>query len=70
MTTHPVATYAMTQTDSPSNLRYPAWQRQYEAALHEADPKSLLERVQAVEAAIFNRLQDLAQTPREQRSQS
>jgi len=63
MTTHPVATYAMTQQDSsPSNLRYPAWQRQYEAALHEPDPKKLLERVHAVEAAIFNRLQELAQT--------
>jgi hypothetical protein len=63
MTTHPVATYAMTQQDSsPSNLRYPAWQRQYEAALHEPDPKKLLERVYAVEAAIFNRLQELAQT--------
>ena len=63
MTTHPVATYAMTQQDSsPSNPRYPAWQRQYEAALHEPDPKKLLERVYAVEAAIFNRLQELAQT--------
>ena len=63
MTTHPMATYAMTQPDSsPSNLRYPAWQREYEAALHEPDPKKLLERVYAVEAAIFNRLQELAQT--------
>jgi len=54
----------MTQKDSsPSNLRYPAWQREYEASLHEPDPKKLLERVHAVEAAIFNRLQELAQTP-------
>jgi len=53
----------MTQQDSaPSNLRYPAWQREYEAALHEPDPKKLLERVHAVEAAIFYRLQELAQT--------
>jgi hypothetical protein len=53
----------MTQQDSsPSNLRYPAWQREYEASLHEPDPKKLLERVHAVEAAIFNRLQEWAQT--------
>ena len=53
----------MTQQDSlPSNLRYPAWQREYEASLHEPDPKKLLERVHAVEAAIFNRLSELAQT--------
>jgi hypothetical protein len=63
MTTHPVPMYAMTQADSsPSNLRYPAWQREYEAALHEPDPKNLLERVHAVEASIFSRLQELAQT--------
>jgi hypothetical protein len=55
MITHPVTTYAMTQQDSSSsNLRYPAWQREYEASLHEPDPKKLLERVHAVEAAIFN----------------
>jgi hypothetical protein len=47
---------------SPSNLRYPAWQREYDAALQEADPKKLLELVHAVESAIFNRLQELAQT--------
>jgi hypothetical protein len=53
----------MTQQDSsPSNPRYPAWQREYEASLREPDPKKLLERVHAVEAAIFNRLQELAQT--------
>jgi hypothetical protein len=63
MTTHPVTAYAMTQQDSlPSNFRYPAWQREYEASLHEPDPKKLLERVHAVEAAIYNRLQELAQT--------
>jgi hypothetical protein len=62
MTTHPVTTYKMTQQDSsPSNLRYPAWQREYEASVHEPDPKKLLERMHAVEAAIFNRLQELAQ---------
>ena len=55
--------YAMTQPDSsPSNLGYPAWQREYEASLHESDPKKLLERVHVAETAIFNRLQELAQT--------
>jgi hypothetical protein len=52
----------MTQADSsPSNLRYPAWQREYDAALHEPDPKKLLGRLHAVEATIFSRLQELAQ---------
>src|SRR5260370_18244945 len=60
---HAVRKYVMTQQgSSPSTLRYPAWQREYEASLHEPDPKKLLERVHTVEAAIFNRLQELAQT--------
>ena len=46
---------------SASDLPYPAWQPEYKAALLELDPKKLLERVQAAEAAIFNRLQELAQ---------
>ena len=53
----------MTQQDSsPSSLRYRAWQREYEASLHERDPKKLLERVHAAETAIFNRLQELTKT--------
>jgi hypothetical protein len=56
--------HAMTQQgSSPSNLRYPAWQREYEASLCEPDAAKLLERVHAAEAAIFNRLQELARTP-------
>lgn len=63
MIIHPVTTYATTQKDSsPSNLRHPAWQREYEASLREPDPEKLLERVYAVEAAIFNCLQELSQT--------
>lgn len=50
------------QGSSPPNLSYPAWQREYEASLHEGDPEELLERVQKAEAAIFNRLQELAAT--------
>ena len=53
----------MTQEDSSSsNLRYPAWQREYEASLVEPDPKKLLECVHKAEAAIFNRLQEMAQS--------
>jgi len=62
MATHPVTAHAMTQQDSsPSNLRYPTWQREYEASLCEPDLKKLLERVHSAETAIFNRLQQLAQ---------
>jgi hypothetical protein len=64
MTTRPVMAHAMTQQGfSPSNLPYPAWQREYEAALREPDRAKLSERVHAAETAIFNRLQELAQNP-------
>jgi hypothetical protein len=49
------------QGSSPSHFRYPAWQREYQACLVEADPKKLTERMHTAEAAIFNRLQELAQ---------
>ena len=53
----------MTQEgSSSSDFRYPAWQREYEASLVELDPKKLLERVHKAEAAIFNRLQEMAQS--------
>jgi hypothetical protein len=62
MATFPATTSAMKQQRaSASNLRYSAWQREYEASLLEPDPKKLLERVHRAEAAIFNRLQELAQ---------
>jgi hypothetical protein len=51
------------QGSSPSDVRYPAWQNKYQAALLELDPKKLLERVHEAEIAIFNRLQELAQSP-------
>lgn len=47
---------------SASGIRYPAWQNEYQAALLELDPKKLLERIHEAEMAIFNRLQELAQT--------
>ncbi len=63
MATHPVTAYSMTeQGSSPSKLDYPAWQHDYETSLREGDPEELLERVQKAEAAIFNRLQELAQS--------
>ena len=63
MATQSVTAYAMTQEGSlPPNLRYPAWQSEYEASLSEPDPKKLLERVHAAETAIFKRLQQLAQS--------
>lgn len=49
------------QSSSHSALRFPLWQRTIEAALNEADPKKVLERVFAAETAIFHRLQELAQ---------
>jgi hypothetical protein len=63
MATQLVATQAMTQQGSlPSNLRYPAWQSDYEASLSELDPQKLLERVHSAETAIFKRLQQMART--------
>jgi hypothetical protein len=43
-----------------SQIAYPEWQAEYQAALLELDPKQLLERVKAAETAIFNRLQVLS----------
>ena len=41
-------------------MKYPHWQREFEAALREGDPQSLRQRVDAAEAALFQRLQALA----------
>jgi hypothetical protein len=61
MATHPVTAQTMTHpAPSPSNFRFPAWQREYEASIHEDEPKKLLKCIHAAEAAIFNRLQELA----------
>jgi hypothetical protein len=49
--------------ESSSDLRYPAWQQQYQDALVEGDPAKLLERVAEAEAAIFSRLQTLSENP-------
>jgi hypothetical protein len=44
------------KTQGPEIL-YPDWQHEFLAALLELDGNKLLERVQAAETAIFNRLQ-------------
>ena len=46
---------------SSTALRYPEWQRPYQAALLEVDPKRLSQRVEEAEAAIFKRLQQLSE---------
>jgi hypothetical protein len=40
-------------------LKYPEWQREFEAALVDGDPQTLRQRVDAAEAAIFQRLQSI-----------
>jgi hypothetical protein len=47
-------------TSSTPNLRFPEWQVAYQSALLEVDLQKLPERVKAAEAAIFLRLQVLA----------
>ena len=42
------------------SYRFPKWQREYEAAIAEIDPLKLSEKADALEAAIFNRFQELA----------
>ena len=44
---------------SSSNLKFPDWLPEYQAALLEVDPQKLLERVKAAETAIFLRQQAL-----------
>jgi hypothetical protein len=53
------------QFSPPSAIRLSSWQRAIEVALNEPDPNRRLELVLAAEAAIFNRLQELAQNPEE-----
>jgi len=53
----------MTAQDSQPtpDILYPHWQNEYEAALVELDDKVLQERIDAAEAAIYRRLQQLSQ---------
>ena len=43
-------------------LRYPEWQRPYQAALLELNPNKLAKHVAEAEAAIFTRLQQLRES--------
>jgi hypothetical protein len=43
-------------------VRFPRWQPEFEAALLEADSEQLPRRMEAAEAAIFLRLQELVNT--------
>jgi hypothetical protein len=45
------------------NIKYPHWQREFEAAIIEADLQKLRQRVDAAEAALFQRSQALAEDP-------
>ena len=47
-------------TSTSQNIKYPHWQREFEAALREGEPQSLRQRVDAAEAALFLRSQALA----------
>jgi hypothetical protein len=46
-------------TPSTKNLKFPDWQREFEAVLLEADPQKLRERLEAAEVAMFLRSQAL-----------
>jgi hypothetical protein len=50
-------------SSSTESLRFPAWQREYHAALVEVDRRRLQQRVIKAEEAIFTRLQALIDTP-------
>ena len=52
---------------SPKNLQFPDWQREFEAALLEADPQKLRERLEAAEVAMVLRSQALVRRLRRTR---
>ena len=49
-------------TSTSPTIKYPHWQREFEAALLESDPQKLRQLVEAAEAAIFVRSQALAES--------
>jgi hypothetical protein len=49
-------------TPKPHSIKYPHWQREFEAALREGDPQTLRQRVDAAEAALFLRSQALVES--------
>jgi hypothetical protein len=60
----------VTDQDTPTpTIKYPQWQREFEAAIGEADPQSLRQRVDVAEAALFLRSQELAGSAQDQAEQ-
>jgi hypothetical protein len=49
--------------NGPESFRFPQWEKPYREALGENDTQSLLQKVNAAEAAIFHRLQELRNSP-------
>jgi hypothetical protein len=49
-------------TSTSQKIKFPHWQREFEAALLESNPQKLRQLVQAAEAAIFVRSQALAES--------
>ena len=47
----------------PQDLRFPEWQGLYNAAVLEADESKILQRVEAAESAMFERLKALSGNP-------
>lgn len=48
------------ETATTHMMKYPHWQKEFEAALREDDPQTLRQRVDAAEAALFLRSQALS----------
>ena len=48
-------------TDRGTNLQFPAWERQYRAALEETNPLYLGEKIHAAEEALAKRLEVLGE---------
>jgi hypothetical protein len=56
-------------TSTSHTIKYPHWQREFEAALREDDPQSLRQRVDVAEAALFLRSQALVESAQGQAEQ-
>lgn len=50
------------RNNATSQIKYPDWQREFEAAVLEGDPQTLRQRVNAAEGALFLRSQALAES--------
>jgi hypothetical protein len=60
----------VTDQDTPTpTIKYPQWQREFEAAIGKGDPQSLRQRVDVAEAALFLRSQELAGSAQDQAEQ-